>query len=191
MEYMDILIPLLIFICRIIDVSFGVIRIVFISRGYKMLAAFCGFFEVLIWITVVSNLMSGKSSFIYLVSFAGGFSMGNYVGMMISEKLSLGMSVLRVIVREYPNGLLKDLRENNYGATVIKGYGAMGEVDIVFTIIKNKDLSDIKDIIIKNNPKAFYSIENVDAISEGIFPSKNTNFNLFELRKFKPFRKGK
>jgi hypothetical protein len=67
----------------------------------------------------------------------------------------------------------------------------MGEVDIVFRIIKNKDLSDIKDIIIKNNPKAFYSIENVDAISEGIFPSKNTNFNLFELRKFKPFRKGK
>lgn len=191
MDGLDYLIPLLIFVCRIIDVSFGVIRIVFISRGYKLLAAFCGFFEVLIWITVVSNLMSGRSSFIYLVSFAGGFSMGNYVGMLISEKLSLGLSILRVIVRNYPSGLLKDLREKNYGATVIKGHGAMGEVDIVFTIIKNKDLMDIKDIIIENNPKAFYSIESVDTISEGIFPNKTKTFNFFEIRKFKPFRKGK
>ena len=191
MEYLEYFIPVLIFVCRVIDVSFGVIRLVFISRGYKILAAFCGFFEVLIWITVVSNLMRGRTSFIYLVSFAGGFSVGNYVGMMIAEKLSLGISLLRIIVIEYPERLLNELRDRNYGATVIKGRGANGEVDIVFSIIQNKDIGEIRKMIIENNPGAFYSLESVDSISEGIFPNKNQTFSFGELRKFRPFRKGK
>lgn len=190
-EYIPYLIPLLIFFCRIIDVSFGVVRIVFISRGYKLFAAICGFFEVLIWITVVSNLMSGNTSFIYLVSFAGGFSAGNYVGIIISEKLSLGVSLLRIIVREYPENLLKELRNLNYGVTVIKGRGATGEVDIIFTVIKKKDLRKIKELILINNPNAFYSIENVDSISEGIFPDRTHPFDFFELTKTRAFRKAK
>ncbi|XWN36230.1 MAG: DUF2179 domain-containing protein [Balneola sp.] len=43
-----ILIPVIIFFARIMDVSLGTLRIVMVSRGYKYKAALLGFFEVLI-----------------------------------------------------------------------------------------------------------------------------------------------
>lgn len=188
---MEYLIPILIFLCRIVDVSFSVVRIVLISKGYKVFAAICGFFEVFIWITVVSKLMSGNTSLIYLIAFAGGFSAGNYVGLIIAEKLSLGVALLRVIVRVYPTKLLEELRAMNYGVTLIKGKGATGEVDVIFTVIKKIDLEKIKEFILKNNPNAFYTIENVDSISEGVFPERNHPFNFLKMSNGTFLRKGK
>lgn len=188
---MEYLIPILIFLCRIVDVSFSVVRIVLISKGYKAFAAICGFFEVFIWITVVSKLMSGNTSLIYLISFAGGFSAGNYVGLIIAEKLSLGVALLRIIVREYPEKLLKELRDMNYGVTVIKGKGATGEVDIIFTVVKKIELEIVKELICKNNPNAFYTIENIDSISEGVFPDRNHPFNFLNIPNGIFLRKGK
>lgn len=188
---MEFLILVLIFLCRIVDVSFSVVRIVLISKGYKMFAAICGFFEVFIWITVVSKLMSGNTSLMYLISFAGGFAAGNYIGLIIAEKLSLGVVLLRVIVRTYPTKLLEELRNMNYGVTLIKGKGATGEVDIIFTVVKKIDLEKIKKIILLNNPNAFYTIENIDSISEGVFPEKNHPLSFFNTPTGSFLRKGK
>ena len=49
-----VLMPLLIFMARICDVSIGTIRIIFVSKGKRNIAPILGFFEVLIWITALS-----------------------------------------------------------------------------------------------------------------------------------------
>ena len=41
------MIPFLIFISRIMDMTLDTMRIIFVSKGYKLLAAVCGFFQVL------------------------------------------------------------------------------------------------------------------------------------------------
>lgn len=188
---MDILFPILIFLFRIVDVTFGTVRIIFISRGYKMFAALCGFFEVLIWITIISKLMRDNNSVVYLIAYAAGFAAGNFVGLSIAEKLSVGVALLRIVVSSYPDKLIKSLREMEYGVTVIKGKGAVGEVEILFIVIKKKDLKKIKEKIKLYNPKAFYSIENIDSVSDGVFPKNKAIFDFLELENVRPFRKGK
>ena len=46
--YSYIVIPIFIVLARICDVSIGTMRVMFISKGYRKLAALLGFLEILI-----------------------------------------------------------------------------------------------------------------------------------------------
>ena len=50
-------VPLLIVIARICDVTLGTLRIILIGKGYRNIAPIIGFFEILLWIVVVSQIM--------------------------------------------------------------------------------------------------------------------------------------
>ncbi|MCA1760617.1 MAG: DUF5698 domain-containing protein, partial [Bacteroidales bacterium] len=49
------LLPFLIFVSRILDVTIGTIRIVMVSKGQKFWAPLLGFFEVFIWLLAISR----------------------------------------------------------------------------------------------------------------------------------------
>ena len=53
---------LLIFTARVLDVTLGTIRIVFVSRGKKFLAPLFGFFEVLIWLLAIGQIMKNLTN---------------------------------------------------------------------------------------------------------------------------------
>ncbi len=72
--YMYFILPLLIFIARIFDVSMGTIRVIFITRGYKLIAPFIGFFEVLIWLLAIGQIMSNLTNVYCYVGYAIGFA---------------------------------------------------------------------------------------------------------------------
>ena len=92
-----IILPLLIFLARICDVTLGTIRIIAVSKGLKRLAPFLGFFEVFIWILAISRIMQNLNNPICYIAYAGGFAAGNYVGMKVEEKVALGIILIRVI----------------------------------------------------------------------------------------------
>ncbi|HPI94471.1 MAG TPA: DUF5698 domain-containing protein, partial [Deltaproteobacteria bacterium] len=54
--YTWVVLPLLIFVARIMDVSLDTVRIIFINRNLRSLAAIIGFFEVLIWLMVIRQI---------------------------------------------------------------------------------------------------------------------------------------
>ena len=58
-----IILPLMIFVARIMDVSIGTLRIIFVSRGNKLVAPILGFFEVLIWIFAISYIIQHLDNF--------------------------------------------------------------------------------------------------------------------------------
>ena len=82
------LLPFIIFFGRIIDVSLGTLRIIFVSKGEKYKAPIIGFFEVLIWIVVISEIFSRANDFIAYLSYAGGYATGNFVGILIEQKIA-------------------------------------------------------------------------------------------------------
>jgi len=166
-----LVLPFLIFLARIVDVSIGTLRIVFISRGKKILAPVLGFFEVLVWIIVVSKVMQNAVGMPAYIGYAAGFAMGNYLGMLIEEKLAIGVVVIRIITAQDAMDLRKALADAGFGITAIDAEGAKGKVDVIFTTVKRQDLSLVVDIIRKIQPKAFYSVEDVKFVSEGIFPA--------------------
>lgn len=164
------IVPLLICLARICDVSLGTIRIISVSKGMKALAAGLGFFEILIWLFAIGQIMQNLTNVANYIAFATGYSIGNYVGIYIEEKLSLGTIMLRIITRMKANELISFLKAAGYGVTAIKGDGVYGPVDVIFTIIKRKEYRTVVEIIKRFNPKAVYTVEEVKFANTSLFP---------------------
>jgi uncharacterized protein YebE (UPF0316 family) len=161
-----VVIPLLIFLSRIVDVTFGTLRIIFVSRGMRLLAAFVGFFEVLVWILAIGQVMQHLTSWVTYVAYALGFSAGNFVGISIERRIAMGSLIVRVITRREADDLVKYLRTAGYGVTSLDARGETGPVKVIFTVLKRKNLPAVIGIIKRFNPNAFYTIEDVRFVQE-------------------------
>lgn len=164
-----VILPILIFLARILDQSIGTVRLIFISKGMKRLAPFLGFFEVIIWLLAVGQIMKHLDNWVCYAAYGAGFAMGNYIGITIEERLSLGTSILRVILTDESPALIERLRADSYGITIVDAIGAKGPVKVLFSIIRRKDIPAFLDILNQYNPHAFYTIEEVKAVNEGVF----------------------
>lgn len=166
-----VILPALIFLARICDVTIGTIRIIFVSRGNKVAASFLGFFEVLIWLIAIGQIMKNLNNVLCYFAYAGGFAMGNFIGITLEEKLAMGVLVVRIITRKDATQLFEELKEEGFGITMLDAQGATGPVNIIYTVIKRSALPTVVEMIKTFNPKAFYSIEDVRTVNSGVFPS--------------------
>ena len=170
-----VILPLLIFFSRIADQSIGTLRLIFVSKGYKYLAPFLGFFEVIIWLIAVGQIFKQLDNFLYYIAYGAGFAAGNFVGILLEEKISLGTVVIRIIPKLDTTELINYLRSQNYGLTIMDADGSRGKVKVILSIIPRKQIGDFVSIINKYNPRAFYSIEEVKSVSYGVFKKKERN----------------
>ncbi len=184
-----VILPILIFLARIADVTLGTIRVIFISKGIKYLAPLIGFFEVIIWLIAIGQVMNNLTNITSYIAYGAGFAAGTYIGMVIEEKISIGLVIVRIITRDDPSSLLQCLRTGNYGVTSINGEGAAGPVKVIFTIVRRQDLSRVIGIIKQFNPKAFYSIEEVKSVAEGGIPLKHSRGAFSWLDSLRFYRK--
>jgi uncharacterized protein YebE (UPF0316 family) len=156
-----IAIPLLVFVARILDVTIGTLRIIFVSRGMKYLAALLGFCESLVWILAIGQVIQNLNSWATYGAFALGFATGNFVGVFVEEWIALGNLVVRIITRRDASALIAHLRNTGYGVTVVNGQGETGQVQIIFTVCRRRDLSRVISAVKRFNPRAFYTVEDV------------------------------
>ncbi|MFN8256579.1 MAG: DUF2179 domain-containing protein [Bacteroidales bacterium] len=159
------ILPSLIFFIRIVDVTFDTLRIVYISRGNKLIAPILGFFGVLVWLLAITQIMQHLDNFICYVAYAGGFATGNLIGLVIEERLALGFQIVRVITTLDATPLQEDLRQKGFGVTSIEAQGKSGKVNILYSIVKRSNTKELLDTIHEFNPSAFYSIEDIRALN--------------------------
>lgn len=164
------LLPLIIFVGRICDVTLGTLRIIFVSKGKRNIAPFIGFFEVFIWIVVISQILARANDWLAYLSYAGGYATGTYVGMRIETKLAFGVLLYRVYTKERGDGLVRMLNESGFGATLVHGEGSIGKVDVVEAVVARQKVKDIENVIIRFDKDAFYVTEDVRTTQNGIFP---------------------
>lgn len=187
-----VLLPLFIFLARILDVSLGTLRIVFVSKGLKYFAPIIGFFEVIIWLIAIRVILQNLNNFMCYLAYGAGFAMGNYIGIYLENRLALGRAVLRIITHMDASELIKILREKGYGVTSLEALGSDGNVSIIYMVIQRCDFEKLTNLILKFNPKSFYTLEDVRFVSEGIFPHKKKGLSRsFHIPPFKYWRKGK
>ncbi|HOQ75699.1 MAG TPA: DUF2179 domain-containing protein [Thermoclostridium sp.] len=173
-----VVLPILIILARMIDVTLGTLRIIFVSRGSRLAAPILGFFEVLIWIVAISQIMQNLNNPLCYIAYALGFAIGNYLGIMVEEKLAIGLLVIRIFVpRENSanESLMAKLIEAGFGVTVVEGRGSIGEVTLLYSLIRRKDLDKAVSIVEGTDSKVFYSIEAVKTAHAGIFPTKTSH----------------
>jgi len=186
-----VLLPVMIFFARICDVTMGTIRVIFISKGIRYLAPVIGFFEVIIWLLAIGQVMNNLTNVVSYIAYGAGFASGTYIGMYIEEKISLGLTSVRIITKGDTMELMQYLRAHNYGVTCVDGEGATGRVKMVFTIIRRQDLAHVVGIIQQFHPNAFYSVEEVKSVAEGVFPEKSPRGVFSWIDSLRFYRKGK
>lgn len=160
--------PLLVFAARVLDVTIGTLRIIFVSRGFKGKAALLGFFESLIWVLAVSQVIQNLTNVLTYIAFALGFAAGNYVGMLIEERIAFGNLIVRIITRKDATALLKQLWHSGYGVTNLPGQGESGPVQLIFTVCRRRDLPTVIQLVKRFNPRAFYTIEDVRFVQDNL-----------------------
>ena len=181
-----VILPILIFLARIGDVSIATIRVIFVLQGKKFMAPFLGFFESFIWLIAIGQIFKHIDNPISYVSYAGGYAMGTYVGMWIEEKLALGSVVVRVITAKPAHELVEYLKEKKYRFSSIDAHGNEGKVNIVFTVVKREVLGELIPTIKEYNPKAFFTIEGVKKVSgEEVSFKENKGVVLGKMLNFK------
>jgi uncharacterized protein YebE (UPF0316 family) len=163
-------IPVGILLAEMCVVTIGTLRIIFIARGHRLLAPLLGFFEILIWLFAISQIMQNLSEVWCFAAFAAGFTCGNFLGMFIERRLAMGMVIVRIFTSRDPANLMAELRGANMGYTCVNGEGATGPVRIVMTVVKRKQLARLLELIDLCQPKAFYAVDELQTASQGIFP---------------------
>ena len=148
---MDPLGLVLIFFARILDVSCGTLRILFLVRGHRIQASFMGFCEVTLYMIVLGYILGGGGTLALpqLLAYAGGYAAGNWVGAILEEKLMNSLVMLEIIAeRGYSTHHIVDsLREEGFGATVLNGKGRNGIRQIIKVVCRRKDIPRISSLI--------------------------------------------
>jgi len=161
-----LIMPLLIFLARVTDVSINTLRFMFMMNGKKNIVPILGFFEALIWLLAIGQIFQNVDNPLSYLAYAGGFATGTYVGMTIDEKLALGRVLVRVITPKPLPILLEFMKENNYRFTNVGGEGRDGKVNLLFTVMKRDQLQEFIAKVKATDEKAFYTIESVKRVSE-------------------------
>lgn len=184
------LLPVLIFLARIVDVSIGTLRIVFLSRGMRVLAPICGFFEVLIWLLAIGQIMQNLTSWVNYAAYAAGFATGNYVGLWLESRLAMGLLSVWVITTKDAEDLSEWLQKERFGITTVAAHGVQGLVRMIIIVIKRRDLPQVMTILREHNPEAFVTVNDIRSVSGGVFPIERTGV-LSQLIRYRHARKGK
>lgn len=131
---------LIILLVKVFEVSLGTVRIVLITKGERGKGAILGVIEVIIWLSLVSTVLSNVTEDpMKVVVYAIGFGMGNYLGSIVEEKIALGTTRIEIIVlQEHAQEVTTALREEGYAVTEIDGCGKDHERKILISIVPRK-----------------------------------------------------
>ncbi|MCU0358916.1 MAG: DUF5698 domain-containing protein [Cyclobacteriaceae bacterium] len=176
-----VILPLLIFLARIMDVSINTIRIIYVLGGRRLTATLLGFFESFIWLMAIRQIFEHLDNWVCYIAYPGGFATGILVGMIIEEKIAYGKVIVRIITRKDVTQLIAFLEQSNFRYTRVDTIGSEGPENLVFTVLPRENLelllAKMKEIV----PTAFYTVEKVNRAAEsGAIVQESSRWSIAE-----------
>jgi len=174
-----LILPFLIFLARIADVSINTIRIIYVLGGRKMTATILGFFESFIWLMAIRQIFEHLDNWICYVAYPAGFATGILVGMMIEERIAYGKVIVRIITRKEVYHLIAFLSAKNFRYTQVNAEGPDGHENLVFTVLEREYLDELLLKLKEILPSAFYTVERVNRAAEsGTIVQETTRWSI-------------
>jgi len=177
--YAFVILPLLIFIARICEVSINTVRIIYMLGARRNTATILGFFEAFVWLIAIRQIFQHLDNWASYVAYPGGFAAGIFVGMIIEERIAYGKVIVRIITRKEVNVLVEYLNKQKFRFTKVNAEGPDGQENLIFTVLPREQLDDLLIELRHTIPTAFYTIENVRAAGENGIPVESNRFRLF------------
>lgn len=170
MPLSELILPLLIFLARVTDVSMGVVRTILIMRNRRVAAATLGFFEAIVWVLAVGKVATSLDQPALLLAYALGFAGGNFLGLTIERRLALGNQAVRVFTAQ-GREIVRRLQAMGVHAARFPGEGRAGPVDLLLVNTPRRRAQQIVDLVREADPEAFYFIDDIGETSEPPTPS--------------------
>ena len=161
-----VILPLLIFLARITDVSINTIRIIYVLGGRRFTATLLGFFEAFIWLMAIRQIFAHADNWISYLAYPAGFACGILVGMIIEERIAYGKVIVRIITRRDVAPLIQYLNSQNLRYTHVNAQGPNGHENLVFTVLQRERLEALLTTLKEILPSAFYTVEKVNRAAE-------------------------
>ncbi|MDR1874208.1 MAG: DUF5698 domain-containing protein [Synergistaceae bacterium] len=162
-----------IFLARIIDVSCNTVRLLFLVKGQRLIAACIGFFEVMVYMVALSYVLGGGRSLttVQLIFYCGGFAAGNLVGSWLEERLLNTFILVEVILDDDENAArsIDVVRGMGLGATVIRGLGRSGPKLVVEIFCHRHDVRAVQNLFADHG---FVTVSDVKRCNGGWFPKR-------------------
>jgi len=162
------ILPILVFLAETCVCTICTVRTIFIARGKKGLASLLGFFEVSTWLFAITKVMQNLNRVDCFLAFVIGFTLGNFLGILLEKKVALGRVVIQLTTRKEASGLVEELRSAGYGVTTQEARGATGPVQVVFTVIPRRELDGLVALLLEFDRDAFYSVHDLQSGAGGI-----------------------
>lgn len=167
---MIIILCLKIFFARLIDVSLGTVRTIFTIKGKNLIASVIGFIEITVWFLVVREALNTmENGFFIAFSYALGFSVGTFIGGIISKKFIKSNLEVQVILSSKNDKVISTLHEVGFGVTKIEVSGKNNNSYMLYINIKDKDLNKLKNLISKLDKNAFLVVNETQYVRNGYF----------------------
>ncbi len=128
-------------------------------RGKRAWAGILGFFESLVWILAVSQVLGHLDAPAKVIGYSLGFATGTVLGSSIERWLAMGSVLIRVVQPIGSPSIAETIRDAGWPATVINGRGRDGDVRILFTVVPKKSSQKILDLVASVNPEGLVTIE--------------------------------
>jgi len=134
---------LFIFFGKILEVSFGTLRIVLINRGERTIGSMIAILEISLWLIVASSVLVGfKTDFVKGIVYAVAFACGNYIGSWLDELLAFGLSSMQVVLPDMASAKEAEacLREKGFGITTLDVHGRDDDRSMLIMTMQRKRL---------------------------------------------------
>ena len=167
MDGLELAIPLVILVARIVETTAETIRTVYIARGHKYYAAAIGVFKVAIWLLSTGLVLTNLTNIPAIIAYIAGYGIGTVLGMEIEDRISLGNVVVRIISPKDPEPLMEHLCRSGYGMTRLVGSGRYTpEVSVLLTVVPRRELPRLIGVLQRDYPDLLYTVEDVRMVHE-------------------------
>lgn len=176
---MNIILYIIIFVAKTIELALGTLRLIVVANGKKTLGAILQGVIALVWVCITGIVVVDITNDpLKIVVFAFGSAFGSYIGSLIEEKMALGSNMLMAIIDKQLEELVTTtIRNRGYAVTVIEGQGKEKERSILMIMVARKKRHEIVSIIKKTDHEAMIISENAATITGGHKKNEKTKSN--------------
>lgn len=155
---------LFIFFGKILEVSFGTLRIVLINRGERTVGSMIAIIEITLWLVVASSVLTGfREDFLKGIVYAVAFACGNYIGSWLDELFAFGLSSMQVVLPNMESARAAEecLRAKGFGLTSLDVHGRDDDRAMLLMTMQRKRLSEAIALVERSCPGAVVTVSDI------------------------------
>lgn len=154
-----------VFFGRLLDVSIGSVRTIYLVKGKNLIACILAFIEILIWFFVARQILTDKEiNLLIITSYALGYAIGTYVGGIVNKYFVKGTLTAMVITINKKDNLIYALKSSKFGVTSIP---LEDDKTMLLVEFNKRNMKKVKDIIKKTDRNAFIIVNETLNVENG------------------------